>query len=36
MVTNLQSQIPYSEIVNDLDNIKSTLNSAKYKLKFLS
>jgi DNA-binding ferritin-like protein len=36
MITNLQSQIPYSEIVNDLDNIKSTLNSAKYKLKFLS
>lgn len=36
MITNLQSQITYSEIVNDLDNIKSTLNSAKYKLKFLS
>lgn len=36
MITNLQSQIPYSEIVNDLDNIKSTLNGAKYKLKFLS
>jgi DNA-binding ferritin-like protein len=36
MVTELQSKLPYSEIVNDLDNIKSTLNSAKYKLKFLS
>lgn len=36
MITNLQSQITYSEIVNDLDTIKSTLNSAKYKLKFLS
>lgn len=36
MITNLQTQIPYSEIVNDLDTIKSTLNAAKYKLKFLS
>lgn len=36
MVSNLQSSLPYSEIVNDLDAIKSTLNSAKYKLKFLS
>jgi len=35
-ITNLQSMVPYSEIVNDLDTIKSTLNSAKYKLKFLS
>lgn len=35
-VTGLQSQMPYSEIVNDLDLIKSTLNSIKYKLLFLS
>jgi len=27
--------MPYSEIVNDLDNIKSTINSIKYKLLFL-
>ena len=35
MVTSLQSKMPYSEIVNELDTVKSTLNSAKYKLKFL-
>ena len=35
MVTGLQAKMPYSEIVNDLDTVKSTLNSAKYKLKFL-
>jgi len=35
MVTKLQAKMPYSEIVNDLDTIKSTLNSAKYKLLFL-
>lgn len=35
-ITKLQDGLPYSEIVNDLDNVKSTLNSAKYKLKFLS
>ena len=35
MVTNLQAKMPYSEIVNDLDMVKSTLNSAKYKLLFL-
>lgn len=35
MVTGLQSKMPYSEIVNDLDTIKSTINSAKYKLIFL-
>jgi DNA-binding ferritin-like protein len=35
MVTGLQAKMPYSEIVNDLDTIKSTLNSAKYKLRFL-
>jgi hypothetical protein len=36
LVSNLQAQMPYSEIVNELDTVKSTLNSAKYKLKFLS
>jgi len=35
MVSSLQSKVPYSEIVNELDNVKSTLNSAKYKLLFL-
>ena len=35
MVTKLQAKMPYSEIVNDLDTIKSTLNSTKYKLLFL-
>jgi DNA-binding ferritin-like protein len=35
MVSGLQSKIPYTEIVNDLDAIKSTLNSIKYKLLFL-
>ena len=35
MVTGLQAKMPYSEIVNDLDTIKSTLNSTKYKLLFL-
>jgi len=35
MVTSLQSKMPYSEIVNDLDLVKSSLNSAKYKLLFL-
>lgn len=34
-VTSLQSSMPYSEIVNDLDNVKSTINSIKYKLIFL-
>lgn len=36
MVTNLQAKLPYSEIINDLDIVKSTLNSIKYKLMFLS
>lgn len=31
----LQAMMPYSEIVNELDTLKSSLNSAKYKLKFL-
>ena len=35
-VCKVQDTITYSEIINDLDTIKSTLNSAKYKLKFLS
>jgi DNA-binding ferritin-like protein len=34
-VCTLQAKMPYSEIVNDLDTVKSTLNSAKYKLLFL-
>ena len=36
MVNGLQAVMPYSEIVNDLDNAKSSINSAKYKLMFLS
>lgn len=36
MVTNLQSKLPYSEIINDLDVCKSKINGALYKLKFLS
>jgi DNA-binding ferritin-like protein len=35
MVNGLQAKMPYTELVNDLDTVKSTLNSAKYKLKFL-
>jgi DNA-binding ferritin-like protein len=35
MVTNLQAKMPYSELVNSLDTVKDTLNSAKYKLLFL-
>ena len=35
MVTALQSKMPYSEIINELDNVKSTIDSAKYKLIFL-
>lgn len=34
-INSLQSIMPYSEIVNDLDNVKSTINSTKYKLIFL-
>ena len=34
MVTSLQAIMPYSEIVNDLDLVKSSINSAKYKLLF--
>lgn len=35
-VCKLQDVVTYSEINNELDNVKTTLNSAKYKLKFLS
>ena len=35
MVSSLQDKMPFSELVNELDNVKSTLNSAKYKLLFL-
>lgn len=34
-VSSLQSIMPHSEIVNQLDNVKSTINSIKYKLIFL-
>ena len=34
-IDGLQSVMPYSEIVNDLDTVKSTINSIKYKLLFL-
>lgn len=36
MITDLQKVMPFSEIVNLLDNIKSALNTLKYKLTFLS
>ena len=35
-VTELQSIMPYSEIVNNLDLVKDSINTAKYKLIFLS
>lgn len=34
-ITSLQSVMPHSEIVNLLDNAKSTINGIKYKLLFL-
>ena len=34
-VTSLQGIMPHSEIVNLLDNVKSSINSVKYKLLFL-
>jgi DNA-binding ferritin-like protein len=34
-VNKTQAMMPYSEIINDLDTIKSTVNSVKYKLLFL-
>jgi hypothetical protein len=35
MVNKLQGMLPYSEIVNNLDLVKDSINSAKYKLIFL-
>jgi hypothetical protein len=35
MVNGLQAKMPYSEIVNSLDTLKDSINSAKYKLLFL-
>lgn len=35
MVNKLQGMLPYSEIVNNLDLVKDTINSTKYKLLFL-
>ena len=35
-ITKIQKRITYSEIVNDLDTIKTQLNSTSYKLKFLA
>lgn len=35
MVNGLQAKMPYSELVNSLDTVKDTINSAKYKLLFL-
>jgi DNA-binding ferritin-like protein len=35
MVNGLQAIMPYSEITNQLDEVKSTINSIKYKLLFL-
>jgi DNA-binding ferritin-like protein len=35
MVNNLQSKMPYSEIINSLDTLKDSINSTKYKLLFL-
>ena len=34
-ITSLQGMMPYSEIVNELDEAKATINSIKYKLLFL-
>lgn len=34
-ITSLQDNMPHSEIVNLLDNAKSTINGIKYKLLFL-
>ena len=35
-ITATQKTVEFSEIVNDLDAVKSSINSAIYKLKFLS
>jgi len=34
-ITMLQSKVPYSEIVNNMDLVKDAINSLKYKLIFL-
>ena len=34
-VDSLQAVMPYSQIVNDLDNVKSSIDGVKYKLLFL-
>lgn len=34
-ICELQGKMPYTELVNDLDTLKSTINSTKYKLLFL-
>jgi hypothetical protein len=34
-INKLQGMMPYSEIVNNLDMVKDSINSAKYKLLFL-
>lgn len=35
IVSKLQTMMPYSEIVNNLDLVKDSINSTKYKLLFL-
>lgn len=35
VVNKLQAMMPYSEIVNNLDLVKDSINAAKYKLLFL-
>jgi len=35
MINKLQGMMPYSEIVNNLDLVKDSINSTKYKLLFL-
>jgi hypothetical protein len=35
-VDTLQKMMPFSEIVNQLDEVKSLIDSTKYKLLFLS
>jgi hypothetical protein len=35
MINKLQGKLPYSEIVNNLDLVKDSINSTKYKLLFL-
>ena len=35
-ITAVQKGVTFSEVVNDLDALKSAINSAVYKLKFLS